>query len=97
MRPRDHHIRFCRDHLPSAAEYWARHLGHLAGGGPWRTALCPLHGDKRPSLRVNVQSGAWRCMSCGAAGGDVLSFHMRRYGLPFVEAASDLGAVEVFS
>jgi hypothetical protein len=34
-------------------------------------------------------------MVCGAHGRDVLVFHQLRYGLPFIEAARDLGAWEV--
>jgi hypothetical protein len=34
-------------------------------------------------------------MVCGAYGGDLLAFHMRRYGLRFIDAARALGAWEV--
>ena len=27
------------------------------------------HGDRDPSCSVNVESGAWHCWGCGAAGG----------------------------
>jgi hypothetical protein len=27
------------------------------------------HGDRDPSCSVNVETGAWRCWGCGAAGG----------------------------
>jgi len=54
--------------------------------------LCPFHDDHNPSLRVRLDTGGFKCMACGARGGDVLSFHMKRYGLSFKQAAKDLGA-----
>jgi len=33
-------------------------------------------------------------MACGAKGGDILAFHMERYGFNFVEAVKALGAWE---
>jgi DNA primase len=54
--------------------------------------VCPFHDDARPSLRVNVETGGYRCMACGTKGGDVLAFHRARYGLSFMQAARDLGA-----
>jgi DNA primase len=66
----------------------------LIGGGEWRTASCPFHRDDKPSLRVHLISGGFRCHACGAHGGDVLEFHRLRYGLGFIEAARQLGAWE---
>jgi hypothetical protein len=86
---------FRRDHLPPPLDYYADQGLPLHGRGPWRDALCPFHSDSRPSLRVNASSGAFRCMACGASGGDVLAYHMRRYGMRFVDAAKALGAWEV--
>jgi hypothetical protein len=45
-------------------------------------------------LRVFFESGAFRCMACGARGGDVLAFFMQRHGVPFIAAAKALGAWE---
>ena len=84
---------FVRDWLPNPATYYAAEL-KLSGRGPWRDALCCFHNDTRPSLRVNVSTGGFRCMACGAHGGDILAFHMQRHGLPFVDAAKALGAWE---
>jgi hypothetical protein len=86
--------RFQRERLPNPAEYFEREGVELRGRGAWRDALCPFHADTSPSLRVNAESGAFRCMACAAAGGDVLAFHQRRHGLGFVEAAQALGAWE---
>ena len=86
--------RFNKQRLPSPGEYY-RSLGlHLKGGAEWRSARCPIHDDDRPSLRVRIDSGAFKCMACGARGGDVLAFHQLLHGLDFVAAAQELGAWE---
>ena len=85
---------FRRDWLPIPAEYY-RHQGlKLIGSGEWKSALCPFHDDTKPSLRIRLESGAYRCMVCGARGGDVLAFHRQRHQLSFIEAAKALGAWE---
>lgn len=84
---------FKRCLLPDPAGYYAERAAlRLIGRGRWRSAVCPFHDDTRPSLRVNAESGAYRCMVCNARGGDVLAFHRARHGLSFVQAARDLGA-----
>lgn len=83
---------FDRDRLPDPERYYTAELGALRGRGVWRDAVCCFHKDTRPSLRVNVETGAFRCMACGASGGDVLAFQMQRYGQPFPDAAKTLGA-----
>jgi hypothetical protein len=84
---------FQRAALPTPSDYF-KHVAklELKGSGVWRDALCPLHGDKTPSLRVNIEKGAFCCMACGAKGGDVLAFHMQLNGLSFIAAAKSLGA-----
>ena len=82
---------FIRDRLPDTITYFESEGVHLVGRGPWKTGPCDIH-DGSDSLRVNTQSGGWRCMNCEAHGGDVLAYHMQRYGLEFVEAARLLGA-----
>lgn len=85
-----------RSLLPQPLEYYRdANSMKLIGAGEWRTALCPFHDDKAPSLRINTRNGAFKCMVCEAKGGDVLAFHMQRHGLPFVEACKALGAWEV--
>lgn len=84
---------FERAALPDPTPYYAERAAlRLIGRGRWRSAVCPFHDDVRPSLRVNTETGAYRCMACGAAGGDVLAYHRARHGLSFVQAARDLGA-----
>jgi DNA primase len=80
------------DLLPTPAEYYRSQGLKLTGGGEWKNALCPFHNDTKPSLRVRLDSGGFRCMVCGAHGGDVLAFHRQLYGLGFIEAAKQLGA-----
>jgi DNA primase len=85
---------FNRDRLPIPLDYFKVQGINLVGGGLWKSATCPFHQDTHPSMRVRQDSGAFRCMVCGAHGGDVLAFHMQRYGLRFIEAARALGAWE---
>jgi hypothetical protein len=59
--------RFDRSRLPAAIAYFTeREQLRLFGRGVWRSAHCPLHDDLQPSLRVNLDVGAFRCMACGA-------------------------------
>lgn len=83
---------FIRDRLPDPVSYFEGEGLTLHGPGKWKSALCVFHGDKNPSMRINTETGAWVCMSCGEKGGDVLAFHMQRHVLEFVEAARALGA-----
>lgn len=84
--------RFNKSALPHPADYYQQQGLKLTGGGEWKNAICPFHDDTKPSLRVRLGSGGFRCMACGAHGGDVLAFHQQRYGLSFKQAAQQLGA-----
>jgi DNA primase len=84
--------KFIRGYLPDPDKYFDLQQIGLKGKGDWRDALCPFHDDRKPSLRINILKGAYRCMACGAHGGDVLAFHMHLHGKGFIEAAKDLGA-----
>ena len=84
--------KFSRRDLPPSIQYYQTQGIKLTGGGEWKNAICPFHQDTKPSLRINVENGAYRCMVCGARGGDVLAFHMHKHGLNFVEACKQLGA-----
>jgi DNA primase len=71
---------FYRRELPSMPE--PRHPGGWVSGG-----LCVFHLDRHPkNFRINMDSGAFTCFSCGAAGGDVIAFMMQHYGLSFHDA-----------
>jgi hypothetical protein len=85
---------FRRERLPQAMDYYRSQNLVLIGRGEWRSAVCPFHDDTRPSLSVNIKSGAYRCFACAAHGGDVLAFHRARYELSFQQAATALGAWE---
>ena len=86
--------RFALNHrlLPKPVDYYTGEGVKLLGRSVWRDALCPFHPDTSPSLRVRIETGEFRCMACGARGGDVLAFHMQRHELRFVDAAKSLGA-----
>lgn len=85
---------FNRNLLPRPGEYYRQQGLRLTGGGEWKSAICPFHEDKNPSLRLRLDSGGFRCMACGVHGGDVLAFHMQLHKLNFMSAARALGALE---
>ncbi|MBY0437378.1 MAG: hypothetical protein K2W80_04230 [Burkholderiales bacterium] len=89
MKPRGE---FDREALPASTKFYPAQGVTLRGRGAWRDALCPFHDDHSASLRVRIENGAFRCMSCGARGGDVLAFLRLRNGIGFVAAAKRLGA-----
>lgn len=54
------------------------------GGG-----LCPFHTDRhRGNFRINLDSGAFKCFSCGTKGGDIIAFTQVRHCLKFKEAVN---------
>ena len=63
-----------------------------SGHGTWRSFTCPKHDDSSPSARVNVETGKWVCMSCGAKG------HSENYqpdpDMLLTSALRDLDAIE---
>ncbi len=82
---------FDRNLLPDPVTYYDGQGLRLAGRGKWRTTECRFHGGG-DSMRINLASGAWVCMSCNAKGGDVLAFQMQSHGMEFIDAAKALGA-----
>lgn len=83
---------FDRSLLPDPIAFYEGMGAKLVGRGEWRTCLCPFHADTRPSLRINIKTGGYKCMSCGSAGGDVVDFVRRYRGLSFREAVMLLNA-----
>lgn len=83
---------FDRTLLPDPVTYFENQGLTLKGprSAKWKTTTCNFHGGS-DSMRVNVASGAWVCMSCDAKGGDVLSYEMQSNGSEFIEAAKALG------
>ena len=56
-----------------------------------RAGLCPFHQDRHAgSFFINGDSGAFKCFSCGAKGGDIVAFVCRRYSLSIPEALEKL-------
>ena len=83
---------FDRNALPEPLGYYeSQGLTFRERKGRWRTTRCDFH-QGSDSMRVNTQTGAFVCMSCGASGGDVLAFEMQLTGTDFVSAAKALGA-----
>ena len=84
---------FDRSQLPDPANYFKSEGLRLKGArhANWKTTECRFHGGS-DSMRVNVATGAFKCMNCGAGGGDVLAYHMHVHDMEFMEAARDLGA-----
>ena len=80
--------------LPDPIEYLTANGHTLKGRGVWREMVCPFHDDTSPSLRINTQKGCFKCMACGAKGGDLIAFHQKITGRSFIEACKDLGAWE---
>lgn len=62
-------------------------------GSEW-VAQCPFHPDRTPSFTVYDSGNRFKCFGCGA-GGDVLDFVQRAYGLTLVEAARQLDGGQV--
>lgn len=83
---------FDRDLLPDPPAYFESQGLTLRGpsSAKWKTTACNFHGGS-DSLRVNVTTGAWVCMSCGEKGGDVLAYEIKDSGREFVDAAKALG------
>ncbi|HEY3787262.1 MAG TPA: DNA primase [Urbifossiella sp.] len=61
--------------------------GYLAlkPAGPTFKALCPFHGDSRPSLDVDPRRQRYRCWACGKHG-DVITFVQEMEKVGFKEA-----------
>ena len=83
-----------RDSLPAPAQYLA-HRGLLKGNprGEWAAISCPVHKggtESNPSLRVSLVDGHFKCMACGAAGGDLVALHRCITGASFLQAVKDL-------
>ena len=84
---------FDRALLPDPTSYFENQGLTLKGprSAKWKTTTCNFHGGS-DSMRVNTDSGAWVCMSCGEKGGDVLAYEIAATGSDFVTAAKTIGA-----
>jgi hypothetical protein len=81
--------------LPSPRHYLAsRGLLRERPRGAWTAIACPVHkagNESHPSLRIHLTHGRFRCMACGASGGDILALHRLITRQGFAEALKDLG------
>ena len=59
----------------------------------WKNGgLCPFHDDRKPkSFYVNIDTGAFKCFSCGTSGGDIIQFTLLKEDITFREAIEKLG------
>jgi hypothetical protein len=80
-----------RSLLPSPLAYYRQHFPTLRDKSKWVTVHCCFHEDRQPSLALHLPSGAFRCFGCGAKGGDLIAFHMKRYGMSFIATVNYFG------
>lgn len=89
------HLSIDRGSLPTPLQYLGeRGLHKGKQRGQWVAISCPVHkqgAEDHPSMRVSVADGHFRCMACGAKGGDIVALHRLITGLGFVDAVRDLG------
>lgn len=87
--------KFDKNKLPHPHAYFTNTVGlKLKGSNTWQMAKCPFHEDKHASLSVNVSIGCFKCMACGASGGDIISFEMKHKDISFKQACINLGIWE---
>ena len=81
--------------LPTPARYLTdRGLTKRTPRGEWAAICCPVHKggkERKPSLRVNLADGHFKCMACGVSGGDVIALHRLIAGIGFIAAVRELG------
>lgn len=53
-------------------------------------ALCPLHSEKTPSFKVDIEKQTYHCFGCNQAG-DVITFIQKLKGYSFKNACKYLG------
>ena len=84
-----------RASLPAPLQYLTdRGLFKGKHRGQWVAIKCPAHkagAEDHPSLVVSVADGHFKCMACGAKGGDVIALHRLITGLGFRDSVRDLG------
>ena len=81
--------------IPPKTYYNQQLSGIKEGRKGWANARCPFHNDRHPSFSINLEEGSFKCHygGCNAKGGSIVSFHMKRYGLSFTDAAKELGGL----
>jgi len=77
------------DHLDKRAFYAAELPSLKVNGSNTATALCPFHGDTKPSLSIDLKTGGFKCFGCDAKG-SIFDFHARCHGGDFKSAVAAL-------
>lgn len=89
------HTGIDRQSLPEPLRYLTeRGLLTRKTRSEWVAIRCPSHkggAEDNPSMRVSLADGHFRCMACGASGGDIVALHRLITGLGFRDAVKDLG------
>ena len=78
-----------------AHDFYLRELGLSRYGSKsnsWAVAgICPFHPDRKAgSFKINLETGGFQCWSCGASGGDIITFTEKRYDFDYRQAAARL-------
>ncbi len=94
-KPSNGRREFDRESLPAPLRYLTER-GLLKRRPQAERAIicCPVHkggAEKNPSLVVSLIDGHFKCMACGAKGGDILALHRLITGAGFLAAVRDLG------
>lgn len=69
--------------MRQAAEYYGHTVDRQG------RCICPFHRDRRPSMKIYPHNLGYYCFSCGA-GGDVITFVGKLYGLDNEDAGRKL-------
>lgn len=86
--------RFRPELLPPPRTFYQREFGSALARERrgWAQTKCCFHdGQSKTSLSLNMVEGHFRCFSCGAHGGDLITFVRLRYRLDFRGACRELG------
>ncbi len=75
-------------HGADITEVVARYVT-LTKTGQNHKGLCPFHSEKTPSFTASSSKQMFYCFGCGA-GGDVITFLMKKEGMEFPEAVHEL-------
>lgn len=76
-------------------EFYSKYLPDLTQKGKLAWACCPFHGDKHPSLSVDVSTGLFRCWSCSTYG-DCFTFYQKNFNISFQEAVEEIAEIYNF-
>ena len=71
--------------------FYSKEFPEIKIKSQWEKVRCCFHVDSNPSLSINLISGGFHCFACGAKGGDIISFIMKRYHMTFKETCRYLG------